>query len=367
MGDRQISLNIYDEWLRDESDAAAIVMRQLLEPVGGKDSVIFPPTYASPPGKKDEEWTGYNIDRFNDGHSVCQIDSVGSQANRMEPIFKKGECSKLIPQVIIKAGDREVNLLDAGHRAADAIVRFSTLSDELKDAFSKYQNGGNADALAKIAPTSIVFGSWDSRGTQAKLPRIVGSVIRAYDVDVLHRSAQYSTIAGEIIEGGEAEVIESGPKAELGLAHVPAVRKHGGIRVRGDIRRDATLNLAAIRALKGLDGGMTLKLRRYILGLALVAITWPQETFLREGCQLVPDQKHPVEWQVVRSDGSREAFSLQHSEAINFAQMASAEFGVGSSRTGTFDSKAAKKAIDDSNSKKRKTSRQIPEEQANEG
>lgn len=367
MSDQKISLNIYDEWLRDESDVAAIVMRQWLEPVGGKDSVIFPPTYAPPPGVRDEEWIGYNIDSLSDGHNVCQIDSVGSQANRMEPIFKNGVYSKLVPQVIIKAGDREINLLDAGHRAADAIVRFSTLSEELKDAFGKYRNSGNADALAKIAPTSIVFGSWDSRATQAKLPRIVGSVIRAYDVDVLHRSAQYMTIAGEIIEGGEAEVATTGPKAQLGLAHVPAVRKHGGVRVRGEIRRDATLNLTAVRALKSSDDGMTLKLRRYILGLALVAITWPQETFLREGCLLVTDPKHPAEWQLVRNDGSREAFSLQHSEAIDFAGMAAEEFGVGTSRTGTFDSKAAKKAIADASSKKKKTSLEAKEEQTNEG
>ena len=34
---------------------------------------------------REEDWTGYNIDRFEDGASVCQIDSVGSQANRIEP------------------------------------------------------------------------------------------------------------------------------------------------------------------------------------------------------------------------------------------------------------------------------------------
>jgi CRISPR-associated protein Csb1 len=382
MAGRQIDLNMYDEWLKDESNAAAIVMRQLLEPVGGRDSVIFPPTYAPPQGKREEEWMGYNlgynIDRFSDGHSVCQIDSVGSQANRMEPIFKKGEYSKLTPQVVIKARDREINLLDVGHRAADAIVRFSTLSGELKEAFSKYQDGGNAEILARIAPTSIVFGSWDSRGTMAKLPRIVGSVIRAYDVDVLHRSAQYSTIAGEIIEGGEAEITTSEPKADsqkaiqkaiqdLGLAHAPAVGKHGGVRVKGDIRRDATLNLTAIRALKGTDSGMTLKLRRYILGLALVAITWPQETFLREGCQLVPDQKRSPEWHVVLNDGSREAFNLPHRDALNFALMASEEFGVGPDREGTFDSKKAKQAISDMTSKEKKKSRQSSKEQADEG
>ncbi len=362
MTDQQIGLDVYDEWLKDDGDVAAIVMRQRLEPVAGKDAIIFPPTYAAPKGKMGEDWTGYNIDRFQDGSSVCQIDSVGSQANRMEPLFKKGDCSKLVPQVVIKAGDREVNLLEAGHRAADAIARFSTLAGDLNDAFGKFQKNGNAEPLARIAPTSIVFGSWDSRGTQAKLPRVVGSVIRAYDVDVLHRSAQYTTIAGEIIDEGEAEVAISGPKAELGFAHVPAVQTHGGIRVKGEIRREAVLNLSAIRALIGTDKEGTLKLRRYILGLALVVFTSPQETFLREGCQLVPDQAHPAEWHVVRHEGSRDTFSLSYHEAIKYAQLAAAEFGVGPNRAETFDSTAAKKAM--SSSKKSRSTRQGVEMQA---
>jgi CRISPR-associated protein Csb1 len=31
--------------------------------------------------------TGYNIDELPDGSNVCLIDSFGSQANRIEPLF----------------------------------------------------------------------------------------------------------------------------------------------------------------------------------------------------------------------------------------------------------------------------------------
>jgi CRISPR-associated protein Csb1 len=199
--------------------------------------VIFPPTY---PIQNDK--TGYNIDRFEDGKNVCQIDSVGSQANRMEAIFKQEGYKHLVPQIAIKASiagrERRIDLLDAGHRAADAIVRFSELGPELHAAFQTWRDEGNAEPLARIAPTSIVYGSWDSRATQAKLPRIVRSVIRAFNVKELRRSAQYSTVAGEILEGGEAEVATKGPKAELGLAHVPAILTHGGdAGHRGDSKR----------------------------------------------------------------------------------------------------------------------------------
>ncbi|MCJ7797868.1 MAG: type I-U CRISPR-associated RAMP protein Csb1/Cas7u, partial [Thermoleophilia bacterium] len=113
MSDERIDVTQFDDWLKDDSDVAALVMRQWLEPVEGKDAVIFPPTYAKPERMKEEDWTGYNIDRFDDGSSVCQIDSVGSQANRMEPIFKREKYKHLVPQVVIKAGEREVHLLDA--------------------------------------------------------------------------------------------------------------------------------------------------------------------------------------------------------------------------------------------------------------
>lgn len=317
-------------------------MRQWLEPVEGKDAVVFPPTY--PVGR---DTPGYNIDRFEDGSSVCQIDSVGSQANRMEPIFKRKEYQDLVPHVIIKAGDREINLLDAGHRAADAIARFSTLGPELHEAFRSCLDHGNAEPLARIAPTSIVFGSWDSRATQAKLPRIVRSVVRAYNIRELHRSAQYSTIAGEILEGAEAEVTTRGAKAELGLAHVPAVGTHGGVQVLGEIRRDASLNLTALRALAGSPGDdNTLKLRRYVLGLALVSFTAPPDPFLREGCQLVPAHDRAPKWKLVRYNGTREDLEVTHNDAIRFATAAADEFGVNRERvSGSFDSRLASKVL----------------------
>jgi CRISPR-associated protein Csb1 len=356
------TLTNYDEWLKDEDElkedhvpVAALVMRQRLKPVeevafsGEEKPVIFPPTYPI-----DQNKAGYNIDRFDDGSSVCQIDSVGSQANRMEPIFKRKKYKRLVPQITINAkvttNSQErivpIHLLDAGHRAADSIARFSTLGPELHEAFRAFRQDGNAEKLARVAPASIVFGSWDSRATQAKLPRIVRSVIRAFDVDELHRSAQYSTIAGEILEGGDAEVTTKGVKAELGLAHVPSVMTHGGVRVNGEIRREAVLNLVPLRALRSESGKPeeNIKLRRYILGLALVAITAPQESFLREGCQLVPADGSNPEWKVVKHDGTRGDFNITHEDALAFATAAAEVFDVKQpDRPAEFDADLANK------------------------
>jgi CRISPR-associated protein Csb1 len=81
-------LKQHDNWLKDDSQFAALVMRQWFQPVEGEEAVIFPPTYARPDGTREQDWLGYNIDGEG-ASSICQIDSVGSQANRMEPIFKR--------------------------------------------------------------------------------------------------------------------------------------------------------------------------------------------------------------------------------------------------------------------------------------
>src|SRR6516165_1043554 len=170
----------YDSWLQDDGPAA-LVLREYLQSVEGQDDTVFPATYAPTQDKSFEG--GYNIDSFDGNRNVCLMDSVGSQANRLEPLFKQATYRELVPQVVIKIGAHRVNLLDAGHRAADAIVRYSNLRAPLEKAFIALRDHGNAEELAKIAPTSIVFGMWDSRQTQLKLPRLLSSVIRAYDVE----------------------------------------------------------------------------------------------------------------------------------------------------------------------------------------
>src|SRR6185312_4553128 len=123
-------LTQHDHYLSD-AGPAALVIREHLMPVEGTDGVLFPATFAAGDGFPG----GYNIDGNRDGDNTCLIDSVGSQANRIEPLFATGKYKSLVPQIIVKAGEKEVNLLEAGHRAGDAIVRCSELQQPLQDAF----------------------------------------------------------------------------------------------------------------------------------------------------------------------------------------------------------------------------------------
>lgn len=358
-------LSKYDAWLKDDGPAA-LVIREHLMPVEGRDGVVFPATFAAGDGFPG----GYNIDGpFKgqpEGENICLIDSVGSQANRVEPVFAQTKYRDLVPQIVIRAGEeKQVSLLEAGHRAGDAIARCTELATDINDAF-KHVLRGNAAQLAKIAPTSLVFGVWDSRGTQAKLPRVVGSTIRAFNVRRLTRGAVYipplDYSALDIFseeDKAKAEGNKKSPLAQRGFVHNPASGSHGGVIAIGGIRRDAALNLAAVRLLKsGSDEDATLTLRRYVLGLSLVAFTHPSAFvgYLRQGCTLVldPDAKPtPREFSLVHPDGRRDPLSITHDDALKYANDAAGKFGVGGSDTVEFDKKLAQSDVAETKTAKR--------------
>jgi CRISPR-associated protein Csb1 len=360
-GMRSVDEELLNSWADDLRGPVALHLRQKLLPVEGEDGVIFPPTYAM----SDERKFGpYAIDQLSDGTKVVQIDSVGSQANRMEPLFKKAPegrpenpFAKLVPQIEIVVGDGQVvSLFEIGHRLGDALVRASGLQEDVKKAFSDFQKNGDVTAIAKLAPTSLVFGAWDSRGDNAKLPRVVQSVIRAWDVEPLRRSAQYNPPVdyskSEVFSEEEKQKAEGdtkSPLAQRGFVHVPAVDNHGGVLVRGGVVRDVTVNLVALRQLDGNQNGVAL--RHYILGLALIAATDPQDGFLRQGCLLTPDPKAEANWTLVHRSGSREQLKFAEGTVLGYARSAAEEFGVGSDRREPFSKEAAKADLPDKKDK----------------
>lgn len=343
------SLNEQAERWLSSTGPVALVWKQQLEPVEGDGGVIFPPTYAD---TKDN----YNIDELSDGTKVALVDSVGSQANRIEPMFQRKdggdeELAKLVPQIEIEIDSgKRVSILQAGHRLGDAVIRSSELKNDANKAFKNFLDAGDATEIAKLAPTSLVFGVWDSRDTQAKLPRLVQSVIRAWDVDRLTRSAQYvpaiDYAALEIFSEEEKAKSEGDPKSRLakrGFVAVPAPGAHGGIVARGGIVRDVTINLIALRRLGG--GASSDALRRYVLGLCLAAATEPLDGFLRAGCMLVPKASVKTSWVEVARTGDRADVTLDPKAVRSFASNAAQKFGVGRDRLVKFDSSLAKEDL----------------------
>jgi CRISPR-associated protein Csb1 len=342
----------------------AIVIKQALAPANEDDPIIFPPSYpltmfkgrvhtvsdgdyrvsvelpSDPKAKKNEKGTdqaaGYNIDRFPDGTNSCEIDSPQSQANRIEPEFKKPEYCNLVPQIKIRVGNDPssstiVNLLDAGHRAGDAVVRLSSLASEFHKAFLDAKAGDHF-TLATLAPTSLLFGVWDSRSTQVKIQRVLKASIRANNVRECTRSAQFTPAVDYVAAGAVDADRDQGegdqnPLSSEGMKYALAVQKAGGVMLTpaSELTRTVNLNLAAIRALRGADDRHTEALQAYILGLALVAVTIDQDLNLREGCNLrFKDEKDAPKLIPRRGEPKPEA--LDHKKVIAFATASAKDF-----------------------------------------
>lgn len=400
----KVNIEVYDEyiksvdWLKETGFPVAIILTEVLEPSEGKDAIIFPPTFAMP--KKNPPPYPYQIDvlrtdippqtaKPGEEVNICLVDSVGAQANRMEPYFKQAPLSSLVPQIEVelktKVNDKDetvrVNLLDIGHRIADGAVRFSGLRDEVTNAIKAMMKGANAKPLAKLAPTSLVFGFWDSRPdtTMFKYGRLLSSTIRATNVAVVKRSAQFnpafdpSLIGLADEESEDAEQMQGSdedsgkaadgkdPLSKLGLRAAPSVNTHGGVRVYGQIVRRTQINLVNLRALavtKKIENGNnlvvdepeTLKLRRYILSLALVAARCQANYALREGCLLV--RNGDVQAHAIYTDRKPkpESFDWNLERVFNYAEKAADDFVVGDGKTGenavNFEAKKTREEVD---------------------
>lgn len=179
--------------------AAAIRAITRLEPAGGSGDKIFPPTYV----KDGRAETKYAMERRHlDGREVWTVllDSVASQANRMEEAllegWRRGELNFPVVWVDFSGEDglrdlEQISALQAPHRIADALLRDSvldgapfrdtTVGREFTDARVSHATG-----MYKHCPTALVFGVWDSTGPKgglgAKFQRGLVSEIVGIDV-----------------------------------------------------------------------------------------------------------------------------------------------------------------------------------------
>jgi CRISPR-associated protein Csb1 len=322
-----VTEKLLEEWATNDQGAVALHLKQELLPVeavDGERGIVFPPTYAD---------IGYNVDVLADGTKVATIDSVGSQANRMEPLFREGgPLAELVPQIRIKINKgTTVSIFDLPHRAADATVQSSPGLAAMAAAAFQELKKGDAAALCALAPTSLLFGVWDSRGgTGEKRPRLIRSLIRAWDVEVLHAAAQFNSVWKKLDEQQQVDLKKEADKKKVDLSvkglqdapatfrktKIPQYRKDdgapnpdarvlGGVLVKGRIEREVTVNLLALRGLRG-GASNTNDVRRYLLGLTLLAATSEMDLFLREGCLLRYRGKDDVWHQVPRRGDPRE-------------------------------------------------------------
>jgi CRISPR-associated protein Csb1 len=183
--------------------------------------------------------------------------------------------------------------------------------------------------------------------------------IRAWDVDELKRAAQYVPPLDyaklDVFSEEDKQRSEGDGKSALakkGFVAVPSTGAPGGVIARGPIQRDVTINLVALRRLWAKDNVEVL--RRYVLGLCLVAATEPLDGFLRQGCLLVPKPDQPGEWEEVARTGVRTKVPLTSADARRLAAESAGAFGVGRSRTARLDRAAARADLQEKDGEKPK-------------
>jgi CRISPR-associated protein Csb1 len=364
--------------------AAAIRAVTRLEPAGGVGDKIFPPTYVTD-GRAE---TKYALEkRYLDGREVLTVllDSVASQANRMEEALLEGWRRKELnfPVVWVDfAGEdglrdlEQLSALQAPHRIADALLRDSLLNgtpfrdtavgQEFTDARVNHATG-----MYKHCPTALVFGIWDSTGPRgglgAKFQRALVSEIIGIEVVPGVKTASRIDPAGierkagpVFLKKGSAEdwtldpseaAVEKGnrPKefSRKGAEGkgTPAALNHGNIppsidSLAGGVTmshavQTTVLSLAALRRLRfrtsvmgqpidveARDAAETAA-RSALAALALAAIVYQRDNDydLRSRSLLVPTTLLKFEL-LGRDGGSASAFDLSRSEAAELLRLA---------------------------------------------
>jgi CRISPR-associated protein Csb1 len=203
----------------DITKTAVVSVKQVLEPAF-IDEPLKPSTF---PG--DDGVGQYVIYQNGDVKDVV-LDTHQSQANRIEPSFNG---SGLIPDSVVKVGDESLPLTEVGHRLADAVVRFSNQAPIVEAALLAFTKG-DAVPVAKLAPTSLLFGLWDSRKTGTKIVRLFNSEIRGHNVIEVPASGQFISSVPRL----EDQVTKD--LSSEGLLDCP-YSGLGGVIVKGEITR----------------------------------------------------------------------------------------------------------------------------------
>lgn len=327
--------------------SAAIRVTTHLTPAGGDGDKIFPPTY---------EGGRYAIEqrRIKDQLTNCVLlDSVQSQANRMEQALKQRAADVKLPhfRVTIPRGDGStiVTSLDAPHRVWDAIFRDSLWDGQpfraspVGKRLVRSAPDEDATAFYEYAPTALLYGMWDStsgeggvgkvRWARAVVSEVIGlDAVRGRKtssrIDPLGITADAATIYRSDKDGwtlDEKQAARDKAKKPLPFgkdakAGKPSAINHGNITPsigkKGDEENSGgvsiseglqltVLSLPQLRRLrfpaegKGGAGPREHAGRTALAALALYAIAAAREDgyWFRSRCQLIPRDAH--KWELV--------------------------------------------------------------------
>lgn len=360
-----LTLEMLGTWV--SGHAVAIRGRAELQPAGHPGDKVFPPTHSVDERRESSRYA-LEMRRIGGEQVACVLlDSVQSQANRMEEALQALWADKRITLPVITVDFSEsaadvgvVTSLTAPHRIADALLRdsltkdgeffrLSALGRSFTDASSR-----NAASLFKVCPTGLVFGLWDSTGPKgglgAKFARALVSEIVGVDITPGVKTASridptgIITKAAEIFvaadpsdgwthdpklaktDKGKPVVHEGGKVSEVNHSNVPPTidRLAGGVTM-DRAEHTAVLSLAALRKLH--FGGNNNAARTVLAALGLLAVLASESRGhdLRSRCLLVPKPGKALALEAVSGDGSIQEFAVDLVEMIRIYEAAVAQ------------------------------------------
>lgn len=319
--------------------AAALRLRLRLEPAGGEGAKVMPPTYS---GEGREAGPIYIRERRPiDGElrECVLLDSVASQANRMEEALNErilaGEDP--VPTILVDQGEFGCNsALEFSHRCFDAWVEDALLDGR---AFGQSESYGQlasvvsrhtATPLMERFPVGLILGCWASRRSNpqgtTRIARALTSEILAVDAELGERpgskidrhhvssairvyesadTGQRFTLAPEQAvknAKGEPALFRGGRPSEAGYGNVtPSRAEVGGISMAYALQV-AVLSLPALRECRfPLDGASSTehdvagRVMLAALAVRMLALQVEHGYDLRSGCLLVPREEPTLE------------------------------------------------------------------------
>lgn len=342
---------------------AGIRARIDLEPLGGPDDKVFPPTYSVP----DSAASRYAIEsRISTVDGVVTevksvvLSSVAASAHRFKSALRDAwdDGSLALPLVGVdfdEAGLPEYGLitdLDSPHGVYDAIQRDSL------DGGQPFRHGEigraittasvrNATPLYVNAPIALLNGAWDSTGPRgglgSKFERAITSEIVASDVAQGVKTSSRIDPLGiqktdiyETADGGwtvDRNAAKRGAKAkrpsEVNHGNVvPSIDSKAGGVTAARITATVVLSLIQLRRLRfptGPDGSPLPDDRRVeaadaaratlaALGLAATALSFEEGFDLRSRCVLAPTSR--LSFEAVGRAGDIERFELDGADSL---------------------------------------------------
>lgn len=293
------------------SGAAGFRAVTKLQPLGGSEDKVFPPTFGESIVVKldngEEVRTKYAVERRRiEGQSrLCVLlDSVASQANRMEEALQQAwdEGALAFPIVRIDftgeghedprqdlstiGGNGYLTSLQAPHRLADALLRDSLLdgvrfrASTVGRAFTE-ASPHYATPIYKYSPAALVFGMWDSTGPKggqgAKFQRALVSEIIGVGIEFGRKTSSRIDPAGVELNAGPVYAAED-PEEEWTINEQEARREKDKpvlfSRKKGEKPgRPSNINHGNVKpTIESEAGGVTLDYAEQITVLSLPAL-----------------------------------------------------------------------------------------------